>query len=187
VLLDQLRPRAVDVLALAGPRLALGGELLGDLLVDGADRRAALLLLLGRHRLGQVLEAELLDLAEQRLVGDRLHELALGLAVAAARSFSCSSISGWAASRANSMPSMISASPHLVHLALDHHDRVLGAGDDHVHRALLALGEGRVGDQLAVDVADADAGERAVPHQVRDVIAADAPVIARTSVGCTLS
>ena len=35
--------------------------------------------------------------------------------------------------------------------------------------ALLALGEGRVDDELAVDAADADAGDRAGPRDVRDV------------------
>ena len=43
----------------------------------------------------------------------------------------------------------------------DHHDRVLGAGDDQVERAALALLEGRIDDELAVDQADADAGDRA--------------------------
>ena len=43
---------------------------------------------------------------------------------------------------------------------LDHHDAVAAAGDDQVERALLALGVGRVDDVLAVDQADAHAGDR---------------------------
>jgi hypothetical protein len=54
---------------------------------------------------------------------------------------------------------------------LDHHDRVTGAGHDEVELALVELARGRVGDELAVDPADADradgAQERDAAHRER--------------------
>ena len=61
------------------------------------------------------------------------------------------------------------------------------AGDDQVDVGLRAIGERRVGDELAVDAADADAGERAGPRDVGEVQRGDAPVSASTSVGFSLS
>src|SRR6185312_11982866 len=53
--------------------------------------------------------------------------------------------------------------------ALDHHDGLLGAGDDDVEVAVLQVGDGGVGDELALAAADADADDRAVPGDVGDV------------------
>ena len=50
----------------------------------------------------------------------------------------------------------------------DHHDGVLAAGDDQVEAAALALLEGRIDDELAVDQADADAGDRAGERDARE-------------------
>ena len=50
---------------------------------------------------------------------------------------------------------------HFLRARLDHHDRVLAAGDDQVEPAAAALLEGRVDHELAVDQADADAGDAA--------------------------
>ena len=47
---------------------------------------------------------------------------------------------------------------HFLRAGLDHHQAVLAAGDDEVELALLALREGRVDEVLAVDQADAHAG-----------------------------
>ena len=72
--------------------------------------------------------------------------------------------------------------------ALDHHDGVLGGGDDHVDVGLRLLLERREGDELAVDARDADRRERTAPRDVGDVQRAlRRPVIARTSVGFSLS
>ena len=49
---------------------------------------------------------------------------------------------------------------HFLRARLDHHQAVLAAGDDEIELALFALLEGRVDDVLAVDEADADAGDR---------------------------
>jgi hypothetical protein len=43
---------------------------------------------------------------------------------------------------------------HLLHAALDHHDRLARGGDDHVDLALLALCGVGEGDELAADPAD---------------------------------
>ena len=56
---------------------------------------------------------------------------------------------------------------HLVGAGFDHHDAVLGAGDDQVEAALLALREGRVDDELAVDQADAHAGDGLFDRHLR--------------------
>jgi hypothetical protein len=56
---------------------------------------------------------------------------------------------------------------HFLRARLDHHDAVLGAGDDEVERAALPLLEGRVDDEVAVGEADADAGERAALRNAR--------------------
>ena len=57
---------------------------------------------------------------------------------------------------------------HLLGAGFHHHDAVLGAGDDQVEQALLALGEGRVDDELVVDQADAHAGDRLLERNLRD-------------------
>ena len=46
--------------------------------------------------------------------------------------------------------------------ALDHDDGVFGAGDDEVEVRLVALGVGRVEDELAVEASDADRADRRV-------------------------
>ena len=51
---------------------------------------------------------------------------------------------------------------------LDHHQPFAAARDDQVELALLALGEGRVDDVLAVEQADADAGHGLLERQLRD-------------------
>ena len=56
---------------------------------------------------------------------------------------------------------------HFLRARFDHHDAVLGAGDDEVERAALPLLEGRVDDEVAVGEADADAGERAALRNAR--------------------
>ncbi len=48
----------------------------------------------------------------------------------------------------------------LLGLGLDHQHAFLGAGDDEVEGALLGLFEGRIDHELAVEVADAGAGDR---------------------------
>ena len=53
----------------------------------------------------------------------------------------------------------------LVHLALDHRDRVGLAGDDEVDVGLGPLRHGREQDEVAVDAADADVGRRAVERR----------------------
>ena len=49
---------------------------------------------------------------------------------------------------------------HFLRAGLDHHQAVLAAGDDQIELALFALLERRVDEVLAVDQADADAGDR---------------------------
>ena len=51
---------------------------------------------------------------------------------------------------------------------LDHHDRVAGARDDEVELGVLELGVRRVEDVLAVDVADAHGGDRALERDLAD-------------------
>ena len=50
----------------------------------------------------------------------------------------------------------------------DHHQPVLAADDDEVELALFALLEGRVDDELAVDEAHADGGDRLLERDVRE-------------------
>jgi hypothetical protein len=50
---------------------------------------------------------------------------------------------------------------------LDHHDRVAAARDDQVDVRLLELLRGRIEDELTVDAADADAGDRSRERDVR--------------------
>ncbi len=58
---------------------------------------------------------------------------------------------------------------HLVGTGLDHGQAVLRADDDEVERALLlALGQRRVDDELAVDQPDADGADRAEERHRRD-------------------
>ena len=51
---------------------------------------------------------------------------------------------------------------------LDHHDRVLGPGDDQVELRVGELRVGRVDDELAVDPSDADRSDRAVERDLAD-------------------
>ena len=57
---------------------------------------------------------------------------------------------------------------HLLGAGFHHHDAVLRAGDDQVEQALLALGVGRVDDELVVDQADAHAGDGLLERNLRD-------------------
>jgi hypothetical protein len=57
---------------------------------------------------------------------------------------------------------------HLFGARLNHDDAVLGAGDDEVEEALLALGVGRVDDELVVNQANADPGDRLLERDFRD-------------------
>ena len=57
---------------------------------------------------------------------------------------------------------------HFLRARFDHHEAVLAAGDDEVELALLALLEGRVDDVLAVDEADAHAGDRLLERNLRE-------------------
>ena len=50
----------------------------------------------------------------------------------------------------------------------DHHEAVLAAGDDQIERALLPLLVGRIDDELAVDLADAHAGDRLLERDARE-------------------
>ena len=61
----------------------------------------------------------------------------------------------------NSIASATSSSFDLAAADLDHVDEVLRAGDDEVEVAVLELLDGRVEDELAVDPADANVGDRA--------------------------
>ena len=55
----------------------------------------------------------------------------------------------------------------LLRARFDHHDAVLAAGDGQVEAAQLALGEGRIDDVLAVDQADAHAGDGLLERHLR--------------------
>ena len=55
---------------------------------------------------------------------------------------------------------------HFLRARFDHHQAVVAAGDDEIELALFALLEGRVDDVLAVDQADADAGDRLLERDV---------------------
>ena len=57
---------------------------------------------------------------------------------------------------------------HLVGARFDHHDAVLGAGDDEVELALLALREARVDDELAIDEADTHGGDGLFNRHLRE-------------------
>ena len=56
---------------------------------------------------------------------------------------------------------------HFLCARFDHHDAVLAARDDEVQHAPLALFERRVDEELAVDHADAHAGDRLLERDVR--------------------
>ena len=65
---------------------------------------------------------------------------------------------------------------------LDHDDRVVGAGDDQVDVGLVALGVGRVEDELAVDPADAHGADGRVERESSEQVSAtEAPLMARMS------
>ena len=49
---------------------------------------------------------------------------------------------------------------HFLRARLDHDEAIFAAGDDEIELALLALLEGRIDDELAVDETDADARDR---------------------------
>src|SRR6185312_1520175 len=83
-LLLDLAERRVDVLRLAVPRLALGGERLDRLGLERRDTVGALLLVVDLHRLAEAVPHELLDLRDQGLVGHGRRERALLLAVGGA-------------------------------------------------------------------------------------------------------
>ena len=55
---------------------------------------------------------------------------------------------------------------HLVHLALDHHDVLLGGGDHQFEVGVLHLGEVRVDDEFTANAAHAHLGNRTAERQV---------------------
>jgi hypothetical protein len=136
--------------------------------VHGRDAFAACLLVLGAHRVGDAVPRELFHACGECLVGNRRRERALLLAVRGAEALLQldQRLDGGVREEQRIDDDVLL---HLVELALDHHDRVLARGDDDVHVGLLALGKGRVRDELAIDATDADAGERACPDEVGDV------------------
>ena len=96
-----------------------------------------------------------------------LFKLALRLADRLSRIFSWRSRIGCTDSWANKRASIrLSDSETSCILTLDHHDGVASSCHHHVELALSPLFRRGVGDELAVDVADADAGNRTVPDQV---------------------
>ena len=56
----------------------------------------------------------------------------------------------------------------LVGFAFDHHDRVIGAGDDHLDVGALEIVEARIDDKLAIDVADANRADRTFERNLRN-------------------
>ena len=70
---------------------------------------------------------------------------------------------------------------NFVGRAFDHDDVVLGADVDEIEIALVALVVRRIGDELAVDAADAHGADRAGERNVGNQSAAEAPLIARMS------
>ena len=58
---------------------------------------------------------------------------------------------------------------HLLGLALDHADRFFGAGDDQVQLGFATLVIGRIDDVFAVDQTDANARDRVVERNVRQI------------------
>ena len=160
--------------ALDGP---LGGEVLlahllgklgGDRTLGVAERLVALLLLGDGVGGLDGLEGELAHALLEVLVRGREHEGALGLAVRCAHLFLRLDFG---------LDRLVGKEERLDHVglgdllgaALDHHDRVLGGGDDEVEIGGRALLGGRVGDELAVDAPNAHAGDRSVEGDVRQV------------------
>jgi hypothetical protein len=76
---------------------------------------------------------------------------------------------------------------HFLRAGFDHDEAVLAAGDDEIELAVLALGERRVDDVLAVNQADAHAGDGLLEGMSDRASAVEAPVRARTSVSFALS
>ena len=68
-----------------------------------------------------------------------------------------------------------------VSAAFNHEDGVFRTGDDDIHVALFALGDGRVDDELAIDAADADTGNRPAKGIWDMHSDTDAPIIAAIS------
>ena len=68
-----------------------------------------------------------------------------------------------------------------VGAALDHQDRLLGAGDDQVHLEVVPVLLGGVDDEVAVELADRTAPTCSAPGLSEIASAAEAPFIARMS------
>ena len=117
------------------------------------------------HRLGQRDEHLLFDLAVEVVADFLLGDLQLRLAgVVGERRRSPATICLIAACAAFERLDDLLLGDFL-RARLDHHQAVLAAGDDEIELALLALLEGRVDDVLAVDEADADAGDRLLERE----------------------
>ena len=154
-----------NFLVALGVLLPLATEVVESLVLHRLEGRRTLVL--GAHvgRLDHLLPNEVANLVVQRGIDFRLNVLALGLTNRLAQSLL----------QVDQRLHLLVGEhervdhqrlTHLFHATLDHRDRVARRGDDHVHGALFLLFVGRVGDQLVVDAAHANPGDRAIPHQV---------------------
>ncbi len=130
---------------------------------------AAVTLLLGadRRRLGETLGGQFLDPGFEFRVGLRHHEFALGHAdqFLQLKLHIDQRLQGTVAEE-DRLEHVVLGDQ--VGLPLDHHHRVAGAGDDDFDIAFGHLLQGRIGDQLAADPADAHRGDRSGEGDVRD-------------------
>ena len=172
-LVEDLRAHRVilDVLELVGDFLGALRELLGEgglgLLAHGGDARRTAGLVLGVHRLGhRLLGGALHGLDQLRVLlgGDPRH---LGLADLLDEVVDQLDLLHDAELRDLEAVEDFRLAD-FERATLDHHDRVLQAGDHEVHRRELELLEGRVQDPVVLDLADARRGDRAVPGDLRD-------------------
>ncbi len=160
----------------------------GDQLVEHlVDAVVVLELAADAHRLGQRHEHLLLDLAVEVVADLLLRDLQLLLAGLLRQVVDGGDdLLDRGVRRLERLDDLLLG--HFLGAGLDHHEAVLAAGDDEIELALLALLEGRVDDVLAVDQADAHAGDRLLERESRRAAsAADAPVIASTSVSFSAS
>ena len=162
---DNVAQRVALELLEAGSDLALAarvglGELGAELSADLVDGGVAAELIRDGHGLGELGADELGDGLEEgcvKLGRDEGHLLLAGL---------FGELDLELDEGLNGLEAEVQRVEHvvfarLVGLALDHDDGVLGAGDDDVDVAEGALRPGGVGDELALDAADADCGDGA--------------------------
>ena len=156
---DRLRVAAALDLGVGNAR-----DQVGEHLVDG---RVVGQLVLDAHRVGERPVGLLLDLAVE-LLADLL-DLDLGLLLAGLRGERVDAGDDFLDRRVRLLERLDDVFlGDFLGARFDHHDRVLAAGDDQIEPAVLALREGRVDDELAVDQADADAGDRAGERDPRE-------------------